>query len=113
MCLNGLETVLHLLRDCHASNEALFLAGMPRALVHSHAKSTVAWLEETTTLLFVNSLVLILIVLWNLWNQRNAWGTSHAVGYIKVNAGVAYDSDCNTTAIEVITRDECGSVLGG
>ncbi|KAL4346428.1 hypothetical protein GQ457_17G011420 [Hibiscus cannabinus] len=72
-CPSVIETPLHALRDCPGAMKALRLAGFTGSNFGSSSNSVFGCLEYAATTLSRESFILLLTILWNLWNRRNGF----------------------------------------
>ncbi|KAL4279259.1 hypothetical protein GQ457_03G017210 [Hibiscus cannabinus] len=70
-CLSVIETPLHALRDCPDASDALHLAGFPLCNFGFSSNIVLEWLQNAAVTLSHDSFILLLTILWNLWNRRN------------------------------------------
>ncbi|KAL4279693.1 hypothetical protein GQ457_03G016790 [Hibiscus cannabinus] len=70
-CPNVVESVLHALRDCPHAKDTLRLAGFATTFLSSTFDNIRDWLECGSTLVTGDFFLLLLVLLRNLWNNRN------------------------------------------
>ncbi|KAL4363000.1 hypothetical protein GQ457_04G024640 [Hibiscus cannabinus] len=70
-CSSVLETPLHYLRECPGAMDALQLAGFIGSNFGLSTNFVFGYLESAAATLSRDSFLLLLTILWNLWNRRN------------------------------------------
>ncbi|XP_017609172.1 uncharacterized protein LOC108455070 [Gossypium arboreum] len=70
-CSHRDETSIHALRDCSKASAVLSFYGLDGCLLESNCESCIDWLEDATCLLDLKVFENLIMVLWNIWNNRN------------------------------------------
>ncbi|KAL4303284.1 hypothetical protein GQ457_10G009540 [Hibiscus cannabinus] len=73
LCEKDLETTLHAVSECPATQEVFALCGMDYKLPQGPFVTSKSWIDAVVQVLDESQLRLLLVLIWNIWNRRNMW----------------------------------------